>query len=49
LTHTFLALIIVGLGHGVYRKLHTLIGGQRTEKFENHCTKTWNSAQPKFS
>jgi len=26
----------VGLGHGVYRKLYTLIGGHRAEKFENH-------------
>jgi len=36
LTHTFLVLETVGLGHGVYRKLYTLIGGQRAEKFENH-------------
>jgi len=27
LTHTFLVLVTVGLGHGVYRKLYTLIGG----------------------
>jgi len=33
LTHTFHVLVTVGLGHGVYRKLHTLIGGQRAEKF----------------
>jgi len=26
LTHTILALVTVGVGHGVYRKLHTLIG-----------------------
>jgi len=32
-------LVTVGLGHGVYRKLYTLIGGQRAEKFENH----WSS------
>jgi len=38
LTHTFLVLVTVGLSHGVYRKLHTLIGGQRVEKFENHCS-----------
>jgi len=37
LTHAFLILIAVGLRHGVYRKLHTLIGGQRAEKFQNHC------------
>jgi len=36
LTHTILVLVTVGLGHGVYRKLCTLIGGQRAEKFENH-------------
>jgi len=36
LTHTILVLVTVGLGHGVYRKLYTLIGGQRAEKFENH-------------
>jgi len=36
LTHTFLVLVTVGLGHGVYRKLDTLIGGQSAEKFENH-------------
>jgi len=34
--HTFLVLVTAGLGHGVYRKLYTLIGGQRAEKFENH-------------
>jgi len=39
LTHTFLVLVTVGLGHGVYRKLHTLIGGQRAQKFENHYLK----------
>jgi len=27
----------VGLGYVVYRNLYTLIGGQRAEKFENHC------------
>jgi len=37
LTHTFLALVTVGLGHGVYRKSYALIGGQRAEKLENHC------------
>jgi len=36
LTHTNLVLVTVGLGHGVYRKLYTLIGGQRAEKLENH-------------
>jgi len=36
LTHTFLVLVTAGLGHVVYRKLYTLIGGQRAEKFENH-------------
>jgi len=36
LTHTFLAIVTVGLGHGVYRTLYTLIGGQRAEKVENH-------------
>jgi len=29
LTRTFLVLVTVGLGHGVYRKLYTVIGGQR--------------------
>jgi len=37
LTHTFLVLVTVGIGHGVYRKLCTLIGGQCAENFENHC------------
>jgi len=37
LTHTFLVLVTVGLGHGVYRNLYTFTGGQRAEKFENHC------------
>jgi len=32
LAHTFLVLVTVGLGHGVYRKLYSLIGGQRAEK-----------------
>jgi len=36
LTRTFLVFVTVGLGHGVYRKLYNLIGGQRAEKFENH-------------
>jgi len=36
LTHTFLVLVTVGLDHGVYRKLYTLIGGQRAEKSEKH-------------
>jgi len=36
LTLTFLVLVTVELGHGVYRKLSTLIGGHRAEKFENH-------------
>jgi len=31
LTHIFLVLVTVGLGDGIYRKLHTLIGGQRAE------------------
>jgi len=39
LAHTIFVLVTVGLGHGVYRKLYTLIGGQRAEKFENHCCK----------
>jgi len=39
LTHTFLVLVTVGLGHGVYSKLYTVIGGQRAEKFENHWCK----------
>ena len=39
LTHIFLVLVAAGLGHGVYRKLYTSIGGQRAEKFENHCFK----------
>jgi len=36
LTLTFLVLVTVGTGHGVYRKLYTLIGGQHAEQFENH-------------
>jgi len=36
LTQAFLVLVTVGLGHGVYRKLFTLVGGQCAEKFENH-------------
>jgi len=39
LTHTFFVLVTVGLGHGVYRKLHTLIGVQRAEQFEKHWFK----------
>jgi len=39
LTHTFLVLVAAGLSHGVYRKLCTLIGGQRAQKFENHWFK----------
>jgi len=39
LTLTFLILETVWLGCGVYRKLHTLIGGQHAEKFENHCSR----------
>jgi len=39
LTHTFLVLVAVGLGHRVYRKLYTLIGGQHAENFENHWFK----------
>jgi len=38
LTHTFLILVTVGPGHGVYRKCYTLVRGQRAEKFENHCS-----------
>jgi len=29
------------VGHEVYRKLYTLIGGQRAEKFENHCCRQY--------
>ena len=39
LTHPFFVLVTVGLGHGVERKLYTLIGGQRAEKFENHWSR----------
>jgi len=39
LTHTFLVLVTVGLGHGAYRKLHALTEVQRAEKFENHCSR----------
>jgi len=39
LTQIFLVLVTLGLGHVVYRKLHTLIGGQREEKFDNHCSR----------
>jgi len=31
-----------GLVHGVYKKLHILIGGQRAEQFGNHCSKHWH-------
>jgi len=44
LAHTFLALVTVGVGHGVYRKLYTLIGSERAEKFANHwfkCSDTY--------
>jgi len=43
-THTFLVLVAVGLGHGVYRKLYTLIEGQRAEKFENNCSRRFVAA-----
>jgi len=52
LIHTLLALVTVGLGHGVYRKLYTLIGGQRAEKFENHWSSGWAQVryqQPKMT
>jgi len=39
LTHTIVVLVTDGLGHGVYRKLYTLIGGQRAKKFENYWFK----------
>jgi len=39
LTHNFLVLVTVGLGHWVYRKLYTLIESQRAEMFENHWTR----------
>jgi len=39
LTHPFFVLVTVGLGHGVDRKLYTLFGGQRADKFENHWPK----------
>jgi len=31
--------VTVGLGHRVYRKLYTLIGGQRAEKFESRWSR----------
>jgi len=42
LTHTFLVLVTVGLGHGVYRKLYTVIGVNaqkrlRTTDLGCHC------------
>ena len=40
MTHTILVFVTFGLGHGVYRKLYTLTGGQRAEKFENHWFKS---------
>jgi len=50
--HTFLILVTVavGLGHGVYRKSYTLIGGQREEKFENHWFEQtgFNISEPLF-
>jgi len=45
LTHTFLVLVTVGLRHEVYRKLYTLIGGQRAQKFENHWTRHRSALQ----
>jgi len=36
LTHPFFVLVTVGIGHGVDRKLYTVIGGQRAKKSENH-------------
>jgi len=50
LMHTFLILVTVGLGHGVYRKSYTLIGGQREEKFENHWFEQtgFNISEPLF-
>jgi len=46
LTHSFLVLVAVGLGHEVYRKLYTLIGGQRrAQKFENHWTRHRSALQ----
>jgi len=41
LTQTFLVLVTVGLGHGVYRKLYTLISGQRAQNFKNHYLKRY--------
>ena len=45
-THTFHVLVTVGLGHGVYRKLHTLIGVQRAGMFDNRWANasSWTSA-----
>jgi len=42
LTHAFLSLVTVGLGHGVYRKLYTLMGvntqkSLRTTDIEYKC------------
>ena len=48
LTHTFLVLVTVGIVHGLYRKLYTLIGGQRAEKFENHCFRRFLFSQSKM-
>jgi len=38
LTHTFLVLVTLGLGQGVYIKLYTFIGGKRAETFENYSS-----------
>jgi len=48
LTHTFLVLVTVELGHGVYRKFYTFVGGQRAEKFDNHWLKLiyWKYSNP---
>jgi len=47
LEHTFLVLVTVGVGHGVYRKLYTLIGGQRAEKLRttalDRLEQSWDS------
>jgi len=49
LEHTFLVLVTVGVGHGVYRKLYTLIGGQRAEKLRttalDRLEQSWDSCE----
>jgi len=48
LIHTFLVLVTVELEDGVYRKLYTLIGGQRAEKFQNNWVRAMVRVKVRF-